>query len=221
VSNCNLSTTTSFPTDFPSSSIFIDPDRSDEFSSLDFENNSTISKFQISHQSGIYTFDLNLCHNSLISKTLTMEEDCEDSGKPSTTMVDKSDLNYLFAALTDHLTLQTDRLHDKFHQVTTNHDNFKMEVRQELDDLRALIQNTKTAPHESSNSIPNATIKVQDTKPTLLATGTSTIPLTTMGSSSIPSHAAGSSGSLTTGDLQSLDATITHGILFKVIYCID
>jgi len=103
---------------------------------FEFEKSSSVSKFQTLAVSNDINFDLGIRHNSSISNNnTTMEADCEDSKTMSSPTHDIQDMNKLFEALSNHLTVQTTRLHDHFQQVLEMHDDFKLEVRQELDAL--------------------------------------------------------------------------------------
>jgi hypothetical protein len=204
-----IPTTTTSSTIDPSSTSLCDhvnvinPNRSIGISSLEFETTTTISKFQTSNPSRIDNFDPGICHNSSFLKSVIMEEACEESDKPSSTMVDKSDLNHLFAALTTHLTLQTDRLHARFQQVTENHDDFKIEVRQELDALRALIQHNQTVSQVPWHPVSMPSIKIQGYQPVSSSGVQSAIPVAPAGASPHQSNVESHSSSLMTSDIQS------------------
>ncbi len=82
-------------------------------------------------------------HNLLNSKFLEMEEDCEETRSSSETMVD---INRLFVSLSNQITMQNNQLQEQtlstdrkmssdFHSVIKAHDEFKQQVRTELDDL--------------------------------------------------------------------------------------
>jgi hypothetical protein len=91
-----------------------------------------------------------------------MESDCEDRKEATSSISNGSDITQLFASLSAQVTYQTNCLQDKlstdFLEVVQAHDQFKQEVRDELDELRALIaqQGSASRPsvvHNTSSSI--------------------------------------------------------------------
>jgi hypothetical protein len=127
---------------------------------------SIISKFQISEISNCHSSSLEQYHNFSKSNSFTMESDCEDCKVvPSST--NGPDINQLFASLSAQMTYQTTSLQDKLSQMTYQttslqdklstdfsvivqaHDQFKKEVRDELDELRALIAQQSSATNTS------------------------------------------------------------------------
>jgi len=121
---------------------------------LKFENTSEISKFQMENISNTTLFDPGLCHNSSILNSVIMEADCKESGTMLSSPPDIPDMNKLFEALSGHLMMQTNRLQERFQQVVDMHDDFKMEVRQELDNLRFLIQDQNTQQVSNIGTTP-------------------------------------------------------------------
>jgi hypothetical protein len=134
-------------------------------SSLEFENPSEISKFQIENISNTALFEPGSCHNSSILKSSIMEADCEELGTMSSSLPDIPDMNKIFEALSGHFTMHTNRLQERFQQVVDTHDDFKMEVRQELDNVRSLIQDQNTQQVSSIGTTPVVKTQV-DSSPT-------------------------------------------------------
>jgi hypothetical protein len=103
-----------------------------------FRPSSMVSKFQNLEISNSVNFDLGICHpchNSSISKSFIMEDDCEDSATMSSKKDDIQYMNQLFFMLSDQFAHHTNRIQDHFQDIVDQNDTFKQEVRSELDDL--------------------------------------------------------------------------------------
>jgi len=164
-SNCNYGTTTLLEHDTPIVNSFESVKRtivnsSIALSSLKFENTSEISKFQMENISNTTLFDPGLCHNSSILNSIIMEADCEESGTMPSSPPDIPDMNKLFEALSGHLTIQTNCLQEHFQEVADTHDGFKMEVRQELDNLCSLTQDQNTQQVSNIGTTPIVKMQV-------------------------------------------------------------
>jgi hypothetical protein len=101
-----------------------------------------------------------------------MEADCKDSTKMEERPSSITDMNMLFEALSSKFSSETDKVTRNFQQVVDEHDDFRLEVRTELDELRCLINtncvsqkssststsvpvvSTSTIPHVSNSSVP-------------------------------------------------------------------
>jgi len=81
-------------------------------------------------------------HNSSISNCSTMEGDCTDSNGISS-VPNMQDLTQLLSNLSLQITSQNRQLSNDIHEVVERNDEFKKEVRSELDELRALIWDIK------------------------------------------------------------------------------
>jgi len=111
-------------------------------------------------------------HNFQISNFVTMEADCKDSTKMEERPSSITDMNMLFEPLSSKFSSETDKITRNFQQVVDEHDDFRLEVRTELDELRCLINtncvsqkssststsvpvvSTSTIPHVSNSSVP-------------------------------------------------------------------
>jgi hypothetical protein len=112
-----------------------------------------VSKFQNSDISNCpcsLPADCNKLSNSIF---LIMESDCEDRKEAPSSTINGHDITQLFASLSAQMTYQTICLQDKlstdFLVVVQAHDKFKQEVRDELDELRALIAQQGSVSHSS------------------------------------------------------------------------
>jgi hypothetical protein len=90
-------------------------------------------------------------HNFQISNLVTMEADCKDSTKMEERPSSITDMNMLFEALSSKFSSETDKITRNFQQVVDEHDDFRLEVRTELDELRRLI-NTNCVSQKSSST---------------------------------------------------------------------
>jgi hypothetical protein len=131
----------------------LDPILSSSSSSLEFQTLivdskiSNSSKIEISETT---TSSIHPCHNVSVSNLSIMAEDCNDASIMSKTTKDMGDMNQLFNTLLTQITSQNQRLQDQialndermshdFQNVVQIHDDFKKEVRKELDELRSLL----------------------------------------------------------------------------------
>lgn len=121
------------------------------FQNLEF---SKCTDFAISTSSSIKPSSR--CHNLFSSTYFTMESDCEETNLKSNNTQETVDITRLFAQLSSQITSQTTRLQEQimhndlkisqdFIQVVQAHDNFKQEVREELDKM-ILSRNTTMVP---------------------------------------------------------------------------
>jgi len=76
-----------------------------------------------------------LDHNFSLSATVNMEADCKDSTTMATKSKNITDMNALFEALSAKLTSETTKISQDFQSVAEAHNNFKQEVRNEIDEL--------------------------------------------------------------------------------------
>ena len=90
-----------------------------------------------------------VCHNFSDCPALTMEKDCDNSSNHpnasihSRTTQDMMDMSSLFTSITAHITSETQKISGDFKQVIKAHDDFKKEVREELDILRLILAEQK------------------------------------------------------------------------------
>jgi len=123
-------------------------------SSLEQLNLESASTFEISNLSNFENLKSPLgnqlpSHNSSISNLSIMDDDddadylSQASARYAKTSTDIMDMNNLFAAIKDHLTEATTKLSSDFRQVVKTNDDFKKEVRQEMDEMRQFLHEQK------------------------------------------------------------------------------
>jgi len=125
-------------------------------SSLDFPNSQRDHHFEISNEPNFENFKLSLdthqqSHNSSISSFSIMADDVDDSyNSPEAVAAhweqNTHDLHYmnnLFAAITAHITMATQQISKDFQQVVDTNDDFKWEVRHELDEMKQFLAEQK------------------------------------------------------------------------------
>jgi hypothetical protein len=92
---------------------------------------------------------LSLTHNSSISNFVTMEEDCEETTM-SASRTDLEDFDILFRNFTQqmstHMNLLQEHLRTTVEQTAEALVHFKQEIREELDELRALVSTNSSPP---------------------------------------------------------------------------
>jgi hypothetical protein len=99
-------------------------------------------------------------HNSSGLDFSIMEEDCADvpdypidSGWSRTTQA-MTEMNTIFAAITEHITKATTKISNDFQQTVASQDNFKQEIRAEMNELRQLFAEQKRILGIDSTSSP-------------------------------------------------------------------
>ncbi len=123
-------------------------------SSLTKFNLESTSTFEISNLSTFENLKFPMekqlsSHNSSISNLSIMDDDddadylSQASARYAKTSKDIMDMNNLFAAIKDHLTEATTKLSSDFRQVVKTNDDFKKEVRQEMDEMRQFLHEQK------------------------------------------------------------------------------
>jgi hypothetical protein len=92
---------------------------------------------------------LSLTHNSSISNFVTMEEDCEEPTM-SASRTDLEDFGILFRNFTQqmstHMNLLQEHLRSTVEQTAKAQVHFKQEIREELDELHALVSTNSSPP---------------------------------------------------------------------------
>jgi hypothetical protein len=120
----------------------------------DFQTLLDQDYFAILHSSSFGIMKSNIlsptvCHNFSDHPASTMEEDCDNSpNRPNAsihlcTTQDMMDMSSLFTSITSHITPETQKILGDFKQVIKAHDDFKKEVREELDILRLILAEQK------------------------------------------------------------------------------
>jgi len=98
-----------------------------------------------------------LDHSFSLLATVNMEADCKDSTTMATKSKNITDMNALFEALSAKLTSETTKISQDFQSVAEAHNNFKQEVRNNIDELRNMILNSSHSscqPDASSSVVP-------------------------------------------------------------------
>jgi hypothetical protein len=179
--------------------------------SVSNDGNFQISKFQPSEISN-HSLDYSTCHlphNFGISEFHSMEADCEESSSANMASVDTFDITQLFAALSSQMMAQNNSIQEQimqndlkistdFQKVIQANDDFKKDVRAELDDLRRLLSQYQNISSPSSN-LTSATITSSTTTPVISAP--TTIP-SSSSSTTISNASISSLGSSSSTDVQ-------------------
>jgi hypothetical protein len=132
-SSLNISCKTELSLECTSSSLF-NRDSKPHGSSLEPSDNLKFGILEFSN--GTSQRDLKLLdHNFSLSATVNMEADCKDSTTMATKSKNITDMNALFEALSAKLTSETTKISQDFQSVAEAHNDFKQEVRNEIDEL--------------------------------------------------------------------------------------
>jgi hypothetical protein len=125
--------------------------------SIPFSFHSKILKFQNLENSSSHPVLPHSCHNILNSDNFAMEGDCKDHHIKPKPYDEVPDINKLFATLSEQMIVHTTRMHEKlstdFTRVAQAHENFKQEVRDELDEIHYLISLQSQNPSSFSRPL--------------------------------------------------------------------
>ncbi len=180
-------------------------------SSLDQANLKSASEFVISNFSNFQNLESSMglplkSHNSSVSDFSIMDDDesaeylSKQKARFAKTSQDLLDMNSLFESIKVHLTNVTEKLSTDFHQVVETNNDFKKEVRQELDEMKKFLNEQKRVLKidqyqevTQPDSIPSSSFPVSST-PVL------GVPVQTH--ASITSASSVQSGSSSSSDMQ-------------------
>ena len=171
-------------------------------SSLDPSNFKKECNFEISNLSQFETLESSVGHHSIshsssVSDFSIMEDDDADflsqnEALQAKTTQDIADMNSLFAAITSHLTNATQKLSTDFQQVIATNDDFKKEIRQELDEMRKILADQKRILKidQHQDTPPNANVSQHNLPVATSPSSSVTVPSMhqTTSTSSVPSR---------------------------------
>jgi len=164
---------------------------------------SNIDNFEISNVPSVYTSS-NSLHNFCIYENIKMEGDCDDKLAITDTTTEMSEMSKFLASLTVQMTWHMESLQEQLllhdNKISQTQENFKQEVRDEIDQLRQLLLSTNSLGNPQVQSVAINTVpstsstvssrnnQVSSTTPILDTSTPSVTPNAGISSNDVQSH---------------------------------